>query len=208
MYVVIDTSSYINLSAYQYRDGTLLNVLDEAVTLRYSSTVNQEVARHWNNSLPDSLSRSAKIHYPEKYNQDDYEQRLFDSINPSSKDKGEKHNFIVALDLFLIQKQSNLIFLLDDDTALRGCLNEVKGTFPFVKIWNSFDAVLFLYFLQHKKQSLFTLEVAKDALRQLHRQTISSNPQTAQEKAKEWEKKLNSYKTYLDRIYKLNRRYE
>ncbi len=202
MYVIIDTSSYINLSAYEYQKGTLFDIFDEIVTLRFSSTVNGEIAPDINNNLLNSLSSSAKIHYPKKYSQDDYEQRLFDSISASSKDKGEKHNFIVALDLFLAKKKSNLIFLIDDDTALRGCLSEVKGAFPFIKIWNSFDVVLFLYFLK-RKDFLFPIEVARDALQSLHRQTISSK---SKEKRKERQKKLNSYKTYLDRISKLNKR--
>jgi hypothetical protein len=43
--------------------------------------------------------------YRLKYTQTEYEQRLFDKISESEENKGEKENFVVALDLF------NLVFL-------------------------------------------------------------------------------------------------
>lgn len=205
-YIIIDASSYINLSAFEYRFGTLLTVLAEAVTLRYSATVNQEVAHHWDNKLPDSLSRSSKIHYPKKYTLNDYEKWLFDQISQSSKDKGEKHNFAVALDLFLTQKRSNLVFLIDDDTALAGPLKQVKQAFPIIKIWNSFDVVLYLYLLKSQTKP-FPYETAQAALQTLHGKTTSHNPQTNAKKTKARHKKLRNYQTYLDRIKMLDRRH-
>ncbi len=203
IYVIIDASSYINLSAFEYSLGTLLTVFANEVTLRYSSTVNQEVARHWNNSIPDDLARSAQIHYPNKYTQDEYERRLFDEIRETSKDKGEKDNFAIALDLFLMEKKSNLVFLIDDDKALlEGCLGEVKLTFPIIRIWNSFDVVLFLYFLKRK---IFPFEVAERALEELHKQTIpKDDPNMDKEKMRERQKKHSKYLKYLKRIKKLH----
>ena len=203
IYVIIDASSYINLSAFEYSLGTLLTVFANEVTLRYSSTVNQEVARHWNNSIPDDWARSAQIHYPNKYTPDEYERRLFDEIRETSKDKGEKDNFAIALDLFLMEKKSNLVFLIDDDKALlEGCLNEVKRAFPIIRIWNSFDVVLFLYFL---KREVFPLEVAETALQVLHKQTIpKDDPNMDKEKMKERLKKHSKYLKYLKRIEKLH----
>lgn len=200
IYVIIDASSYINLSAYQYGEVTLLNVLDKTVTLRYSSTVNQEVAHHWANTMPDSLTRSAKIHRPKKYTAHDYEQILFDNISQTDRDKGEKDNFAVAIDLFLTKKRTNLIFLTDDDKAieLNGCLYEVKSAFPIIKIWNSFDVVLFLYFV-HKLR----LDIAEDALKDLNRQIIPNDPNVRPEKMVKRQKNLARYGINLYRIKKL-----
>ncbi len=203
IYVIIDASSYINLSAFEYRFGTLLTVFAKEVTLRYSSTVNQEVAHHWDNNIPDTLSRSAKIHYLQKYAQDEYERRLFDEIRDTSKDKGEKDNYAAALDLFFIKKKSDLVFLIDDEKALlEGCLGEVKLAFPIIRIWNSLDVVLFLYFLNRK---IFPLEVAESALQELHKRTIpKDDPNMDKEKMKERRKKHSKYLKYLQRIEKLH----
>ncbi len=202
IYVIIDASSYINLSALEYRFGTLLTVFDKEVTLRYSSTVNQEIARHWNNKMPGDLKRSAQIYSLEKYTHEEYEQKLFDKILKTSKDKGEKDNFAVALDLFFMKKKSDLVFLYDDDKALEGFLNEVKYAFPIIRTWNSFDVVLFLYFLNKK---VFPLEVAERALHELHKQMIpKDDPNMDKEKMEAKLKKRSKYLKYLERIKKLH----
>ncbi|GEM_PF-1959682 len=206
IYVIIDASSYINLSTVEHRflnTDTLLDAFGEEVILRYSSTVNQEISSHWDNNMPDSLKRSAKIHQLEKYGQGEYEKRLFDDISQTSRDQGEKDNFAVALDLFFIQKKMNLVFLTDDDKAISGCLNEVKDAFPIIKIWNSFDAVLFLYSLKRKD---FFMEAAENALQDLHKLTTSDNEKTDPRKMSERLKKLARYKKYLERIEKLHKR--
>lgn len=202
IYVVIDASSYINLSAIEYAFGTLLNMLAKQVIIQVSSTVNQEIVRHSTSNIPDSLRRSSQIHYPEKYNRVQYEQRLFDQIGLTERNRGEKDNFAIALDLFIIKRKSILIFLTDDDIALDGILDEVKNAFPIVKIWNSFDVILFLYFLNKK---LFPLEMAQRALNDLHKQTIpASDPNMNREKMREKLKRQSRYFKYLDRVAKLH----
>lgn len=202
LYVIIDASSYINLSAVEYRFGTLLNVLAKEVTLRYSLTVNHEIANHWADNLPDSLKRSAMIHQLKKHTRDEYEKGLFDDIGQTSRNKGEKDNFAVALDLFFTKKKRNLIFLTDDDNALEGCLKEVKNAFPLIKFWNSFDVVLFLYSSEKKN---FPLEMAEKAVRVLHRQTLPHNPsQTDKNKMRERSNRRSRYLKYLKRIRKVH----
>lgn len=203
IYVIVDASSYINLSAYEYRFGTLLSVLNRIVTLRYSSTVNQEISRHWNFDMPDPLERSNKIYYPRRFTEDGYEQRLFDQVSQTTRNKGEKDNFAVTIDIFLEERKRNLVFLTDDDNALalNGILNEVKRAFPIVNIWNSFDVVLFLYFVERKK---FPFEVAKEAIRTLNRQMLPNDPAMDPIKMKERQKNLEQYRVCLHRIRKLH----
>lgn len=210
VYIIIDASSYINLSSFEYRFGDLLSTLSKEVTLRYSSTVNQEVARHWKKKLPDNLERSAKIHYPKQYEIEEYEEILFDKVTLGTQNKGEKHNFSIALDLFLNQKKSNLVFLIDDEMALKGILQEARKTFPIIKIWNSFDVVLYLFLL---KKNTFPIEVAKRAIRQIYKQTLPTIPpegrlsETFKDKMRKKEKSLTNYLKYLNRIQKLHRGY-
>lgn len=207
IYVIIDTSSYINMSAVKYRFGTLLNVFAKEVTLRYSSTVNREISnpRHWHDGMPTSFERSAQVYYPQKYDQVEYEQRLFDEISESEENKGEKENFAVAIDLITQERRRNIIFLMDDDKALnpQGCLEEISHAFPLIKIWNSFDAVLFLYFL---KKEIFPYEVAEGALRELHNQTLPDDSRIAEEKMQKKLQKLAKYRQGLIRIRKIHER--
>lgn len=205
IYVIIDTSSYINMSAFEYRFGTLLSVLAKEVILRHSSSVNGEIAnpRHWHDNMPTNLERSAQVYYPQKYTYIEYERRLFDKISESKENKGEKENFAITLDLILKERRRNLIFLMDDDKALnpQGCLEEVVHAFPLIKIWNSFDAVLFLYFL---KRAVFPYEIADEALKVLHKQTLSDDPDMDPKKMQKKLRKLEKYRKSLERIRKIH----
>jgi hypothetical protein len=193
-------STDINLNAVEYRFGTLLNMLEKEVVLRYSSTVNQEIAGD-SNPKPDSLKRSAKIHPLKKYSQSEYESRLFDEISQTSRNKGEKDNFAVAPDLFFTKKQNNLIFLTDDENAVEGALKEVKNAFPLITFWNSFDTVLFLYFLGKKN---FPFEMAEKAVADLHKQMLPHASQPDKNKMQEKIKQRSLYLQYLKRIRKVH----
>jgi hypothetical protein len=114
------------------------------------------------------LSRANKIHFFSKSTEAEYEQKLVAKVLPSpSSNKGEIDNFAVAIDLFMIGK-IGLVFLTDDENALRGCLNELIPAFPICQMWSSLDVVLFLYFslYKHKKFQL-TCETAKGAIQNL-----------------------------------------
>ena len=193
------------MSAFEYRFGTLLSVLAKEVILRYSSTVNGEIAnpRHWHDNMPTDIERSAQVWYPNKYAIEEYEQRLFDKISEKTSDKGEKENFAVALDLIISERKRNIVFLMDDEKALnpQGCLEEPCHAFPLIKIWNSFDAVLFLYFL---RKEILPYEAADEALKVLHKQTLRDDPDTDPKKMQKKLRKLAKYRKSLERIRKIH----
>jgi hypothetical protein len=126
---IIDASSYINLSSIEIHTNgkTLLDLLSSEVVFRFCSTVNQELARHYGRNMPDSLTRSNSTHQINTRSLAKYEKGLFGSISQTPQNKGEKHNFVVMLDLFLSRKQSGFIFLIDDASAKR---NIFSNLFP------------------------------------------------------------------------------
>ncbi len=91
---------------------------------------------------------------------------------------------------------------MDDEKALnpQGCLEELGHAFPLIKIWNSFDAVLFLYFF---KREVFPYEVADEALKTLHKQTLPDDPEMDQKKMQKKIRKLVKYRKSLERIRKI-----
>jgi hypothetical protein len=98
----------------------------------------------------------------------EYEQKLVAKVLPSpSPNKGEIDNFAVAIDLFMMGKTA-LVFLTDDENALRGCLNELIPAFPICQVWSSLDAVLFLYLNLYKSNKFkLTYKMAKNAIQDL-----------------------------------------
>jgi hypothetical protein len=168
---ITDACSYIYLENSDFRatigdnDYSLLNLLDKVVTIKYSPEVNREITRHLSSTSADVLSRGNKIHYFSQFTEAEYEQKLVAKVLSSpSPNKGEIDNLAVAIDLFLMGK-TGLIFLTDDDNALRGCLSELMPAFPICQMWSSLDAVLFLYLnlYKHKKFQL-ACEAAKEAI--------------------------------------------
>lgn len=195
---IIDTSSYVNLSKIEIRIGTLLDILSSEVTIRFSSEVNKEITRHWNNNMPSVEQRNRQVHYLRRTKPSVYETRLFDIINDNNK--GERNNFISALDLFLKNNNRNLVYLIDDENALRGCLKEVKGSFPIMIFWNSLDVVLYLYFVGNKRK--FPFDIAKDALRSLNAEMATDDDRMDPEKTQKRIQKFSLYNTLLERIQK------
>lgn len=197
---VIDTSSYVNLSKIELGFGTLLSLFAKEVTLRFSSEVNQEIARHWNPNMHTSSQRSNKVHFPIGLGQKEYERRLFDET--SRRNRGERLNFAVAIDLFLAKNKRNLVFLIDDENALRGSLNEVKDAFPIMRIWNSLDVVLYLFLTKGK--TILPIDIATDALRTLNAEMATDDEKMDPIKTQKRIEKFRRYYKYLGRIQKLH----
>ncbi|OAD19736.1 hypothetical protein THIOM_004611 [Candidatus Thiomargarita nelsonii] len=150
------------------KNYSLLKLLDEVVTIKYSPEVSREITRHLSSTSDNVLSRGNKIHSFSKFTEAEYEQKLVTKILPSpSPNKGEIDNLAVAIDLFMMGK-TGLVFLSDDENALRGCLNELIPAFPICQVWSSLDAVLFLYLSLYKnKKFQLSCETAKEAIQDL-----------------------------------------
>jgi len=199
---VIDTSSYVNLSKDDcYAGRTLLKLLSEVVAIRFSSEVSRiEIPNHHNDLMPTTQERANQVYFLQKIKTyKEYEQRLFDSVSSrTSRNRGEKHNLAVIIDHYLDRKLKGLVYLTDDQRALRGCLNGVIDAFPFYQVWNSFDVALFLY-IEHK---VFSEDLAEAAIRDLNAIMATDNPQMDNKKT---QKRIGIFKTYLKRIKRISK---
>lgn len=200
---VIDTSSYINLcQSDSYLGKTLLSLLSSHVNLKMCSEINRvEIPNHYNSLMPTTTERSNQVYkLSKRKTYKNYENKMFDSIsNFGDRNRGEKHNLAVIVDLYLTKKTKGLIFLTDDQSALRGCLNGVVDAFPFARIWNSFDVVLLL-FIEYKT---FTLDIAKAAIRDINALLATNDPNMSQDKTQKRIQTLKKYTDYLTRINKV-----
>lgn len=199
---IVDASSYINLTLYNhYSAKTILDFFTEKVTIHYSRCVNQEINRHRDKFMLEPLKQEKSVYKTLNYikTYKEYEIKLFDNYEEKTKNRGEKWNLAVILDMFMSKGHKNLIYVIDDFNAIRGILNEPLHAFPIYQIWSSFDVILYLL-IDHKN---FTKEMATNALKDINSSLANDNPKTEKEKTKQRIANLNSYIKKIERIQKL-----
>jgi hypothetical protein len=201
---IVDACSYLNLLQVDHNDGSLLDMLQASAQLTYSPTVNQEITRavrkpglkRLKSRMPEALRRHNAVYRPTRRTYDEYYGMLFDPTD--QKDMGEKNNLAVGIDRFVAANTGVLIFLTDDNRAIRGCLNGVIESFPFMVVWDSFDVILFLF----ARQRQFTLDMAKQYLRSLNanlaRKEVTSDTERTRRKKEDRIRKLATYEGYLE----------
>lgn len=201
----IDTCSYVNLAQDDcYLNGqTLLDLFHKEVTVKYSHEVNNEISRHYTTLMPESAKRQSrvyKIQHKRIKTFKEYEDRLFDQVSVSGdKNRGEKHNLAALIDSFITENKIGLIYLTDDDNAIRGVLNESLNSFPVCQVWNSFDVVLFL-FMNCKH---FGKDFAKSAIKDISAILLQGHtPQTSHQKTNE---RIKIYKSYIDKLERIEK---
>lgn len=205
---IIDTSSYLNLNLCEFSQGTVFMFLSDIVKIQFSPEVHHEINEHQNDTIPqtkvkykeripDVLKRSSQIYRTRKFTFPDYERRLWgEERSREAGNKGEKQNLMVTIDLFLYQKTKELIYIIDDENAKRGCLNGVFDAFPVFQVWSSFDVVLYLY-LDHKS---FTKEMAQNAIRDIYAKTATNDDQMDPKKTQKRVRELSKYLRYIEKI--------
>ena len=194
----IDTSSYINLNNCEYVTGTLLDLFSKEVTIRFSSEVNQEIARHYDPRMPNDLARSAQIYRKTKHTTEEYRELL--GINDSKNDLGEKDNFSSIVDYFIEKKIIGLVFLTDDIKAVeRGCLYPQINAFPTFKVWSSLDVVLFMFIVKRN----ISKEYALDFLRDINKNMATDDEKMDHKKTETRIKKFKEYANNLELIDKV-----
>ncbi|MCK4667323.1 hypothetical protein KAU33_11265 [Candidatus Dependentiae bacterium] len=201
---IIDTCSFVNLTLFEFNQGTLLDLLREKVNIKYSSEVHRiEIPNHYNELMPSREQRINYMYPPQRLSCSEYERRLFGSNEPRiNRNKGEKDNLSVIIDIFLTKKTKGLVFLTDDYKALRGCLNPQVFSFPLYQIWNSFDVIIYLY-IDHK---FFTKDLAIAAVRKLNSELAVDNPKMNKEKSRLFQERFYSYLTRIETVSKILKR--
>jgi hypothetical protein len=193
---------------------TLLHLLHDKAKVRFSPEVNYEINKHQNDRIPQTEiyfkdvipspnERSNNVYRTSKYTYPEYERRLWNEELPRENgNKGEKHNLIAGVDDFMTNGTKELIFVTDDHSALKGILNGVIGAFPVLKIWNSFDVVLYLY-LDHKQ---FTVAMASDAISDIDAKSATNDERMSPAKTQERIKRRTTYLRYLEKIEAIKNR--
>jgi len=226
---IVDTNSYIYLSQYSFplanQDFYLINCLDDAATVRWSRAVSYEVNKHYEklgnsqeHQPQNSILRNNRELRTKRFSEEEYETKLFgESYEIGEKDKGEKDNLLLAIDLFVHQNKRCLVLLTDDEKAKQGALRNVLCAFPSFTVLNSFDAVLFLYVCLHKKY--FTFSIAEDAFRTINAYLVNlmrrpheqkfdrneiSNDEYAEKMQKITEKSRVRFVEYIKRLRVVN----
>lgn len=212
---IVDASSYFKLSMWESSiNATALNLLYKKAKIRFSPEVNYEINKHQNDSIPQmsitykdvipsTTERSNGVYRVSKYSYPDYEKRLWGEEVPREiGDKGERHNLIAAVDDFMDNGCKELVFVTDDYAALRGSLNGVIHAFPIIKIWNSFDVILYLY-LDDKR---FTIEMASDAISDIDAKSATNNERMSPTKTQARIERRTSYLRYLEKIKAIKNR--
>ena len=119
---------------------------------------------HAPNSNPEvALKLHNKVYKFKKMSVEGYEQKLFGKVlSQQEGDKGERDNFVLGLDMFF-DGHCGIIYLSDDKNA--DLQNTFFPAFPLFQVWDSFDAVIFLYLKENKLR--FSKSAALDAIQDL-----------------------------------------
>jgi len=107
----------------------------------------------------------------------------------------------VALDAILSQDYQQIIFLTDDDRAVRNYVAPIFDVFPLGSIWSSHDLVLYL-FMRHRKH--VPQEAAKIAIQDViakATQALRGQPEETTHKAKsKWIDRRATYHRKVERV--------
>jgi uncharacterized protein YutE (UPF0331/DUF86 family) len=166
---ILDACSYIYLNQFSVRvgnnDKTIFDFLQENMIVKISQEVGKEITKHHETTSTTALNRNNLVHSYQKLKLEQYEDILLKkALSDYEQDRGEIENFITGLDLFLDKKEL-MVFLTDDKKAVKEntLLDELFKTFPYFKLWTSFEVVLFIY--THKA---LDYENTKNAIKDLN----------------------------------------
>lgn len=174
IYCILDACSYIYLSKFKFiyneKEINLFQIFDKTkfVTIKHSRTIGDEIKRNYVVSSSEALAIDNKNYSFSKYTLETLDKALFNNtISSTIQDRGEKENLCIAIDLFKDKKYS-LVYLTDDKKAIgeKGHLADIASSFPYFKVWSSFDVVLFLYY--NFSNSYIDYDKALDSIRDLN----------------------------------------
>lgn len=198
---VIDTCSCLVLNNAEFGQHSLLTYFDGYSNLKYSKEVGIELRDHRSKGLPAVLYERDKKLLPRKFTMDEYEKRMIGKILVSrdhKNDKGEIDNFIVSVDQIHHHfKLNSVVFITDDKKALKTTLVDWLASFPTLKVWTSYDVVLYLY----AENIIPSKDIANDMIQSIIAFTAPAIGARSQKTADEL---LAVKKSYADRIEKIS----
>jgi len=174
---IIDACSYIYLHQSKFNVGgkeyTLFSFFSKFITLMHSNVVNKEISNNFSDEGEAAMERSKRNYKFKKrnYKLSDYDNKLFGGTilsSPPQKDRGEKANLAVGLDIIIRGNLNSVVYLSDDRKAIseNSKLFEIFEAFPYFPIWTSFEVILFLYLVGARKG--YTLDLAENSIKDIN----------------------------------------
>lgn len=145
---IIDTCSCSYLKEAEFHQKTLLRHLYDHTKINICKEVHLEILDHKELDFPAFIQDKKLKLAPQKHNIDVYERKMFGKSLESrvrGGNKGEINSFILSVDQIHHLKNSPPVLITDDENAIRGVLSPWIQAFPIIKVWNSFEVILFLY---------------------------------------------------------------
>ncbi|NVM64487.1 hypothetical protein FHW88_002776 [Mucilaginibacter sp. SG538B] len=206
---IIDTSSCIVLSNSEFQQTSLLSHLKERSNFQFSHEVEIELNDHRDKGLPSFLFRGKKTLSTRLHTIEEYEKRMVGKPLTSrvqrkltgepKNNKGEIDNYAVAIDQVHHIKRSGLIYITDDKKAINSFATEYSEAFPAIRLWTSFDVLLFLY----ADSIIPSRDIALEMLQSLISFTARNMGNHTEKTTNELTKKRMSYVKRIDLISKL-----
>jgi len=199
---IIDTCSCITLSNAEFQQRTLLEYFNSYAYLNYSAEVHLELRDHSEKNLPTFIHNKKRQLKVMKYSMNEYERRMMGRVLVSRKkneNKGEVDNFLVSADQIHYSKISSVVFITDDETAINGILSKWFDSFPVIKLWTSFEVVLYLY----AEKVIPTRDIALDLIKEIISFTAPRPTERSPETTKKLTRILVAYNQRIDNIHNL-----
>ena len=196
---IIDTCSCIYLSNAEFRQKSLLKYLFDTATLNYSKEVSLEIRDHADKGLPPFIQKESLKVSTLKYSINEYERRMLGKVLVSRHkggNKGEIDNFLLSVDQLHHIKKNSTIFITDDEKALNGNLLGWLDSFPAIKVWTSYEVILFLY----AEKIIPSKDIAVDLVRQIIYFTAPKLADRSQDTTNKLTRLLALYNKRIDNI--------
>jgi len=200
---VIDCNSCVILSNIFYRQKSLLYYLNLHSNLIYSKEVGKELKDHRFQNLKSFIFKTNSQRNTKRYTIDKYEDKFLNRVLTSrdengDKNKGEIDNFILSVDLTNHLKYNGIIFITDDKKFINGKFNDWKNSFPLIKMWTSYEVLLFLF----SREIIESINPAKDLIRDIISFTKPPKEERSEKTNIEAQLLKNNYTSYIDNINK------
>jgi hypothetical protein len=199
---IIDTCSCIILSNADFRQKSLLDHFNATAYLHFSPEVHLELRDHAEKNLPQYIHDRKRKLSPVRFSMNEYERRMLGRVLSSrvtKENKGEIDNFLVSVDEIHQNGKSSIIFITDDEAAKNGILSNWLDCFPVIKLWSSYEVILYLY----AEKIIPTKSVAVDLIKAVIHFTAPKPAERSEETTKKLTKILSTYNRRLDNIHSL-----
>lgn len=193
---IIDTCSCIILSNVDFRQKKLISYLNNKAFLNFSKEVKLEIKDHSTKNIPHFLVQknhlNLNLNNYEKYENIIIGRKMVSRVKKGSK--GEINNLILSIDLIHNVKKNSVIFISDDNNSF---VNEWVEAFPVIKMWSSFDVILFLY----GEKIIPSKEIAINLIKELIYFIYHSEAGRSEKTTEKVTKLLSTYNKKIEKIH-------